>query len=99
MLPDKIPVYVVVGSDPDHPAKALEIFMERPRADAYVLDGTMQAAAMHRGGMLSPGEQVSMILTIGRDDESSMTTASLVVLGDDHRHVWDFRVEKRWGQR
>lgn len=99
MLPENLPVYVVVGSDPDRAPKALEIFMERERADGYVLDGVMQAAMLHRGGMLRAGEQISILITIGREDETSLSSASLAIAGDDHRHAWEFRVEKRWAPR
>jgi hypothetical protein len=97
-LPDPLPFYVVIGSEPDKPPRALEIFMEVERADNYVLDGVMQAMMLHRGGVLQPGEQISMLLTLGIEDVN-LTTASVAVNGDDHRHVWDFRVEKRWAPK
>lgn len=95
---DTIPIYAVIGSEPGKDAKALEIFLDKENADHYVRNGLVQAMMMHRGGAILPGEQISMILTVAEDD-SSMTTGSVAVNGPDHRHVWDFRVEKRWAPR
>lgn len=102
MLPDKLPIYVVVGSEPDKGPLAMEIFMEPERAEQYVMDGVMAALVAHRGGRLQPNEQLSMIMTIGDhpdDGPEKLMSASVVVMGEDHRHVWDFRVEKRWAPR
>ena len=100
-LADRLPIYIVVGSEPDKPIEPLEIFMEPERADAYVLDGLITSLAMHRSGVLQQGEQISLIMTIGdRESEpEKLTAGSVVVVAKDHRHVWDFRVEKRWAPR
>jgi len=99
--PETLPIYVIVASEPEEPeAKPLEVFMERPRADQYVLDGLLQALMMHRNGeIFKPGDQISMIMTRGTEDDERLTSGSLAFNGAEHRHVWDFRVEKRWAPR
>lgn len=104
MLPEPLPIYVVIGSEPDTETRPLEIFMEPERAAAYVLDGLIQSLAMARmAGGLGSGDQVSMIVTMGRygDDhhDESMTAGSFVVRTSHDQRVWDFRVEKRWAPR
>lgn len=104
-MPEPLPIYVIIGSEPDEPSKPLEIFMEPERAAEYVINGLMQAAFMSAQGILKPGDQLSVLVTLGKpaDDAEpeTMTTGSVAVVGQTtaRRRVWDFRVEKRWAPR
>jgi len=97
-----LPVYVAVGSDPDDEVPGephvMEVFLTAPQASGFVLDAMMQALRLHRDGRLKRGEQISLLLTLGEGegDDERMTYGSVAVQATDHRHVWDFRVEKRW---
>lgn len=94
---DPLPVLVVVGSEPGEETKSMEVFLESEEADIYVFNGLLQAMAMHRQ-VLQPGDQVSMIMTRGVEGFST-TTGSIAMSGQTDRHVWDFRVEKRWAPK
>lgn len=92
---DTVEVYIVIGSEPGEQSKPLEIFLEREDADSYLFNGLVQSMAMHKA-VVTPGCTASLLMT--RGDEINMTSGSFVVNGED-RHVWDFRVEKRWASR
>ena len=102
-MADQLGIYVVVGSTPDEEAKPLEIFMEPQRAAQYVMNGLMEAEWMTTQGILRPGDQLSVLVTLGKegdiDTPETMTSGSVAVVGSEHRKVWDFRVEKRWARR
>jgi hypothetical protein len=94
---ETIEFYAVMGSEPDQPQKCHEIFLQRDRADSFIFNGLLQAVAMHRDVALEEGDVLSMIMQRGSEDV--MTTGSLVVNSASDRHVWDFRVEKRWAPK
>lgn len=94
---ETIEFYTVMDSEPDQPQKCHEIFLQRDRADSFIFNGLLQAVAMHRDVALEEGDVLSMIMQRGSEDV--MTTGSLVVNSASDRHVWDFRVEKRWAPK
>lgn len=93
---DDLPVYIVFGSEPGSESTPLNVFAEVGRADQYLLDGLMTAMVINREAILRPGEQVSLLVTVGNEADGTSTSGSVVTIGEDGRNVWDFRVEKRW---
>lgn len=98
--------YIIWGSDPDDEAnkklRPLSIELEQGEADVYLMNGLLQTLMGHMQ-ILSPGGQLSILVTRGREagteePDPPGTVATFVINNPgttSDRHAWDFRVEKR----
>jgi hypothetical protein len=88
-------IYIVYGSDPtavDTPVRPMEVYLDRDKATAFLVNGLIATFAAH-SGELKEGGQLSCLLTRGSDE--LMTSASFVRNDPEgDRHSWDFYVQK-----